>query len=179
MKLAMDKVAMRKIAVEAAALEAKGCDLNDGAACKELAQRQAEGYGVDKDAAKANGLAQKAMALLQKECEADDRGGHHTVEDASSCTVLGLGLMSGMSGVPKDRARARKLFEIGCDAKETLACKFLTVRAATAVGPCTRPTFSCSGRARPARSSRGRRLTLWHVLRRQRPRSTQARTLRL
>jgi len=120
MKLAMDKAAMHEIGLEEASFATKGCNVNYGAACAEVAARYIDGSPVQKDAVKGKQLGEKAVKLLPADCEAGD---------GRSCTVLGtlyVGRYGARYELPKDATKALDFFKKGCADKDDDACKLVT-----------------------------------------------------
>lgn len=123
----MDKVALAERHKEAVPFEVKGCDLNDGSACGLLAADYTNGEGVERNVVKAKELSEKAVKLLQKECDSGTRWGVDEKDGSppSSCTTLGLAYGLGRNGVRKDIGKAKSLFKLGCEAKDAKACSSL------------------------------------------------------
>lgn len=92
----------------------KACEAGDGVACNSAARNLKEGFGVEKDEAKAKALREKALKLMAKECDADD---------AESCLALGILSLGGKSGVKEDIPKAKALLERACKLGEDAGCK--------------------------------------------------------
>lgn len=91
---------------KAAAYYKQGCDALDAEACTSLATAYSEGRGVPKDLAKSN-------ELLASACEGASVAG---------CATLGWRLLTGTSVPAKDEARARRLFQDGCELGDEESC---------------------------------------------------------
>ena len=174
MKLAMDKAATHEIGLEEASFATKGCDVNYGAACAEIAARYIDGSPVQKDAVKGKQLGEKAVKLLPADCEAGD---------GRSCTVLGtlyVGRYGARYGLPKDATKGLAFFKKGCAAKDEDACKLVTNFdswwPSSPQDRCTRHTSSFNGPAQQVRSRGARRPMLSLGPRKPRRSSMRVRT---
>lgn len=91
---------------EALTLGRAGCAGGDPAGCNAVAVQSFFGRGTTEDRSKAYALWARACSL----------------RDWMSCSNAGVVIRHGMGGVPKDVARARKLFELACSSPDKAGC---------------------------------------------------------
>lgn len=94
----------------AVAAYSKGCNIQYGPACRELAQHMFDGQGIEKS-------PEKALAVLEKNCAA---------KELDSCVMLGTTYFNGKD-VKQDREKAAAILKAACDAGSDLACRRGTV----------------------------------------------------
>ena len=102
-----------------AAAISKACDGKDGFACYKYATLLNEGFGVEKNEAKAKVLHEKAMKMMAAECDAGD------IEICFTLGILFHGVKPPLLTVPEDPKKVKQYFTIACEGGEEVACKEL------------------------------------------------------